>query len=350
MKIALFEISTSHEECIYSQVKFLTDSGHSVSLVLNKALENQIKTYANLCEHIHFIDPIKVGAFKKLQQQWKLAHILRAHEVVVFNTASSSKTVRNLVLLLKPFKVTCIGILHNGRKLNSSFTQRIISLKIKKYLVLSDQIAKEVKQKRGFQVDSFYPIFFPDFAKVDLQKKSGIWIGIPGRIDWKRRDYTLLIDAMKAIPDLTNIKFLLLGRLDDKSSEGQKLWHLIQINNLEDHFIVFDGFIANEDFHTYLKCCDYIMPLLSKNENYLRYKISGSFNLAYAYKKPLICNGYFKTLPDLQENGYFFDANRLPTLISNIHRNVLSNKNTYTSTKWAYTYQKNKYVNFVTNN
>jgi len=135
VNIAIVEISKSHEECIYTQVKFIKDSGHTIDLILHKALESQINAYRNLAKNITYITPSQNGFFAKIQQQKSLSKELSNYDLVIFNTASSSKLVRNTLLLLLFSKVKCVGILHNSKKLRSSFTQALISLKIKKYFV-----------------------------------------------------------------------------------------------------------------------------------------------------------------------------------------------------------------------
>lgn len=347
MKILLFEISTSHEECIYSQVKFLTDSGYKVDLLLNASLKSSVHSYKNLCNAIQFIVPVENGIFNKIDQQRRLIKILKNYPIVVFNTASSSKIVRNLTILLSFYKMKCIGILHNGKKLNNSFTQKLISLKIKDYLVLSDYIKTNIDQKKGLKVESFYPCYFPIYKDEIIKPSNEIWISIPGRIDLGRRDFDLLIDCLSSNQIDVNIKFIILGKLNKESREGRAIWQKITSNKLQSSFIIFDEFIPNNVYHNYLMKSDYIMPLLKKSADYLTYKISGSFNLAYAYKKSLLCNSYFNTIPDLKENALFFDDNNLSIVLNKISGNESINTAKYFDDKWLYRNQKEKYIQFI---
>ncbi len=348
MKIAIVEISKSHEECIYTQVKFLTDAGHSVDLILHHALKNQVMSYSSLCNRIKWITPVvsRIGA--KLFQQWRLSKYLTQYDLVVFNTASSSKFVRNVNLLLLFSNVNVIGILHNAKKLHSSFTQKLISLKIKKYFVLSDTVSKNTREKKGIRLASFYPIFFPEFNNTVDKLEHEIWITIPGRIDWGRRDYEILITALDKAKPLNKIKFLILGKLDKNSSEGQRLWMLIKEHKLEKSIRCFEGFIPNEDYHSFLKASDYIMPLLKSDENYLKHKISGSFNLAFAYETPLLCKAYFESLGDLQENALFYSENNLTSMLKAIDKREMKVFDGYKNLKWSYTYQQKNYIEFIT--
>ncbi|WP_350287504.1 hypothetical protein [uncultured Croceitalea sp.] len=347
MRIALIEISESHEECIYSQVKFLNDAGIAVDLILNKRLEQQIDNYKHLCNSVYFVTPVKKNAFKKLKQQIQLLNTLKIYDLLVFNTASSSKMVRNLTFLLLFSRVKCFGILHNGRKLTSSFTQKIISLKIRHYFVLSDTIVKNIGSKSDVFISSFYPIFFPKFKLSIVKAEGEIWITIPGRIDWLRRDYDVLIKALAKVKNLNSIKILFLGKFDKNSDHGKQLWALIKAHKLERFFITFNSFVSNEDYQNLLMATDYIMPLLKSDENYLKYKVSGSFNLAYAHHKILLCKTYFEPLEDLSENGIFYDEDDLSNMLQKINNKSIATPKGYLDPKWSFTYQQDCYLSFL---
>lgn len=347
MKVIIVELSTSHEECIYAQVLFLKHAGIETSLLLHKALEQQVSSYETLCKSVDYIHPLKKGAFRKIRQQVRTAQKLKQYDLVIFNTASSSKFVRNLCLLLLTASVPCVGVLHNGNKLLKSFTQRIISLKIKKYMVLSDQIKDYLSGKTAIEVSSFYPIFFPDYKSEITKPKEDVWIAIPGRIDWQRRDYMILINALSKLKHFKNLKFLLLGKLDTSRAEEKELWEAITKNDLQNAFLCFNSFIANEEYHGYIKASDFILPLLKSEDNYLKYKISGSFNLAYAYKKPLLCKQFFEPLEDLKENAIFYPGDELDKLLFHILDDNMVLPEGYTNPKWSFKYQQANYMEFL---
>ncbi len=346
MKVALIEVSTSHEECLFTQVKFLTDGGHTVDVILHSALQSQISGYQDLCNHCHFFEPVPSGFLKKVRQLRVLTKLLKSYDLLIFNTASSSKLVRNLALSLLGYSVKCVGVLHNAKKLGSSFTQKVISLKIKRYLVLNDAILANAQKTKNIALHSFYPIYFPNVPVIPKKEKE-MWIAIPGRIDWERRDYSTLVSALNGLKPNTPLKFLLLGKLDKATTEGNRLWQLIFENQLEHFFVYFDAFISNDAYHGYLQASDYIMPLLTTSEDYLNHKISGSFNLAFAYQKTLLCKSFFEPLQDLKENSLFYKENGLTQLLDQISNETLPEKATYAQDKWDYAYQKEAYLQFI---
>lgn len=347
MKTAIVEIKESHEECICTQLSFLKDAGHQVTLILHPILAKQIIDYANLAENVVYIDFDNQGFFKKLGLQWQLFNTLKKFDLIVLNTAHSYSVLRNLTVLLRLARSKCVGILHDTKKLDSSFTQRIISQKVKKYFVLNDALLPSDRDNDGIKVQSFYPIFFPQYEPMPVYKQNDIWIGIPGRVDYNRRDYEFLVNALSEINVLNRVKFVILGKVDRSTATGKRFYDRLEKSGQLGRFKLFHSFIKNRGFHSYLAACDYIMPLLIPNTDYLKYKISGSFNLAFAHKKPMLCHSFFQDIPDLRANSFFFDETSFPQLISEIDAGNLKSPASYSDPKWSYRFQQRRYIDFV---
>ncbi|AUC84883.1 hypothetical protein CW731_06070 [Polaribacter sp. ALD11] len=346
MKAAIVELSKSHEECVFSQISFLQeDNNDDVSLFLHPAIKNQI-TYLNLANNVSIINFDELKGFKSLQYQLNVVKELSKFDKVIFNTASSSKQVRNIVFFLLFYKVECIGVLHNTKKLQKSFTQKIISLKIKKYFVLSDYLKDKVRISNSkIKLESFYPIFFPKFKSQNIEKKQGeVWFCIPGRVEFSRRDYFYLIHQLQKNELSAKIKFLILGNINTK--DGIAFKSELERLNFESYFIFFNEFITNELYYSYIEKSDFILPLLKRKDfSYLNFKISGTFNLAFAFKKIIICDDFYKNITDLNENGIFYSEESFTEIISNTNNFVI--KNTYSDKKWHYNFQYKKYINFI---
>lgn len=347
MKTAIVEIRESHEECIYSQLSFLKDAGHQVTLLLHSKLVAQISDYKHQADDIIYFDFENGSAIEKIRLQWRLFGLLKKFDILILNTAHSYSAVRNLSLLLQFAKTKCIGILHDTKKLHSSTTQRIISINVKKYFVLNDSLLPIEKNIGTVELQSFYPIFFPAYEKIPMYKQGQIWIGIPGRIDYKRRDYEFLINALQKTQVLDRVRFIILGKVDRGNKDGQRLYESLEKSGKLTHFKVFHSFIKNCDFHSYLDACDYIMPLLPPSEEYLTSKISGAFNLAFAHKKTMICHTFLKAIPDLKSNSLFYDAESFEQLMSDIEAGILNPPSSYADAKWSYTFQRNRYIDFI---
>ena len=345
MKIALVELSESHEECLYSQVRFLSGSA-SVDLFLHSRHKTQVAPYHNHCKEIFFI-PVRFGFVKRIGLAFSLAKTLAGYDKVIFNTASSSKLLRNTVLFLHFFTAECIGVLHNVRKLESSFTQRLISSKIKKYFVLNDHLLKVIPKNKSIRLQSFYPIFFPAFSTPVDKPKGEIWLVVPGSIDFERRDYTRLIAALKTARPDQKLKVVVLGRLNEASKDGEKLLRLLSENNIRHYFITFQDFIPNDVFHAYIKNADFILPLLTLNNAYLTYKVSGSFNLAFAYKKRLLCHNLFTPIQDISENALFYSTTSLQEVLHSLTKAETPVNPLYRAPKWDFAFQRARYLHLI---
>jgi len=345
MKIALVELSESHEECLFSQVKILQSANIETHLFVHPKVSAQLNQYNLEPEYVFHIKPER-GLFMRWTYAISLAKVLGKYDKLVFNTASSSKLLRNLTVLLNLYDVECLGIVHNTKKLKSSFTQRLISIKVKKYFVLADHLIKSVDKTQEFKVRSFYPIFFPNYSYVLEKPKNEIWVAIPGAVDFARRDYLRLLNALHNVPWIKKLKIILLGKLNDSFQEGKILMEEISKRELDHYFIFFESFVQNATFHTYLRKIDYIMPLLTLNNDYLNHKISGSFNLAFAYKKPMISHEFFSTLPDVKDNAIFYKKETLCTLLENLERHKSDNEY-YKDRKWSFSEQKIRYLELL---
>ena len=350
MIAALIELGGSHDECLYSQVLFLKERGYSVHLICTANLKQQVAGFDGV-DKFMFFDFEGASSLQTMTYLFQIRrHIIKnSITQVIFNTAEGN-LVRNLTLIPFPKQVQFSGIIHNSYKLIKSSSQRIISRKINKYFVLNDYILQHVSGNKKLAIEAFYPIFFPKFKTINLPKPAGeLWVCIPGQVDFKRRDYEGFLNALIKRPPLPSIKYIVLGR---ENNPTRKFSDMVTAFGLQDHFILFDKFIPNELFHSYLLYSDVILPLLHpalpKFEQYKKYKITGALNLAFGYRKPLLCKDHFQHVPDLQENALFYDLeqlgetrNRLPELLPTILPQL------YQNPKWEFKVQQQRYINFI---
>ncbi len=289
MKIALIEMTNSHDECLYSQVKIIrTVPNVHLTLICTSSLK----------ENIEFIDSVDRKVFYEMKKgihEWifmfKLWHFCRKEnfDKIIFNTAQGILTGR---LMKFPYKkrTNFYGILHETKKLGTSFSQNRISKKIKHYFILNDYLKNNTKYK--FTVSVFYPIFFPPFTFEPVDKKIGdTWICVPGQVELKRRDYKALFESIELHGINENVKILLLGRYGHSNGDGAYIQEQISRLNLEDNILIWENFIPVVHFHTMVNSSDYILPLIHEGDasgDLYQNQISGAFNLAAGYKKPLV--------------------------------------------------------------
>lgn len=349
LHVALIELSTSHDECLYAQVKMLkADHSIHLTLICHEKHRDNVKYY-DLVNTIEYV-PISKGINLWLDLFRVRNIILKGNfDKIIFNTAQGTLLKK---LLMLPFGNTeMIGTLHNTNKLNGSVGQKIISKKIRKYFVLNDYLLDNINPKDhpALRFSSYYPIFFPPFPEMDVAKNENeIWICIPGQVELKRRDYTSLFDSIEKTGISPSIRFILLGRCSHAHGDGTYIKNWILQHNLTDYFMLFDDFISPQLFHSILKKCDYILPLIHpQHESFDLYKtqVSGAYNLAFAYKKPLLMEKSFATYADFKNNSVFYDSNQIIETINNEKPN--NSATFYTEDKWNFDFQKNKYLHFI---
>lgn len=289
-KVIIIEFYNYHTETIYPQVIYLTKSGYEVEVICSNNVIVNVKYLNEICK-------IKTYNFSKTTSYFKLwlylLKLRKSTSAVIINTAQGSKILKFVFL---PFlkSVNFIGIIHNLKKIEKSKGQQVISRTISKYIVIADYL-KETEIAKKYQISSINLSFFPNLEMSEtIEKGNDIWIAIPGNIEIKRRDYNWLIDLCNA-NELNNVKFILLG--NSKKGDGVTVTQRIKSLNIEKYFIWFDYFINQQAFNTYIKKSDYLLPLLNPNSNeYLKYKISGTFSLSEAFSKPMILHANFKLL------------------------------------------------------
>jgi hypothetical protein len=89
-------------------------------------------------------------------------------------------------------------------------------------------------------------------------------------------------------------------------------------------------------------------PVDIKTDSYLKYKITGAYNLAFSYRKPLLSHIKFKVISDLEENSIFYnDKADLEKIINDLLEDRLLKKSIYKNPKWDYTFQKDNYLKHI---
>ena len=353
MKIVLIEFNSYHHECIYSQVRFLKEEGANVTLIISPKAKSKISSYIDIIDNVYYYD--KKASYFFLKKFFILINLYRfiasqKFDKVIFNTASSSKTLIFITMLLRFTGVECMGTIHNLRKMSSSFSQKLIYLNIKKYFVINDFLLNSAKiSDPKARLSSYYPIFYPNYKSVNLNKPKGEkWICIPGEVNFKRRDYTILIESLIKSEYKNNLKFIILGKLSAVPKDSEVFLKLVKESGLENHFITFDTFVENDLFFSYLKAADYILANLQLNDDsYMKYKVSGVLNLALGFKKLLIIPSALNIIKDLSENTFMYEtSSELSQIFDTISKNY--EEPTYIfNKKMDFDNQRKKYIDFI---
>ncbi|MES2798405.1 MAG: hypothetical protein V4638_00185 [Bacteroidota bacterium] len=306
-RIALIEFGGSHAECLLSQFFALKKANYHITFIGTKQLWEQNKSLHSYADAVHFIEfeGKAIGDFKKALA---LNRYLKEHniEIAIFNTAQGGH-VRNMCLFA-PKSVEFIGIIHTLKKFKGSFTQQLITRKIKKYLVLNDYFKEALKDEKGVQIESFYPLRFPHFKKTVVKNEGEIWVTIIGGVENRRKDLIGSIALMKQLP--SNFRFIFLGKSNAKNEEIAAFLSILESENLNEKVKIFNNFVPEEIFDAYLKNTDFIWPMVHPNTpsagEYFRNQIPGAINVAFSYKIPMwIHSEYVELWGDLRNSVHY---------------------------------------------
>lgn len=356
-KAALVELYDSHDETLYSQLAFLKSGGYATTLMISDRKQEAIEDY--LTDEQRFFT---YCTGKKGWAWWKELRRIRNYiikekfDLVIFNTAHGN-TIRNLCLMPFPKSIQFFGTLHGVNKLVGSVTQKLISTRVKNYFLLSHYMQDKAMRlpHEGLRFAVFYPMFHPDFPKVDVPIKPAneLWIAIPGAVEFKRRDYTSLLQSFASLPEKPKLKFVVLGNGNHKEGNGIEVQEMVKTLGVEQHFIFFHSFVNNPTFHSYLQACDAVLPLIhpinADMEKYLENQISGSYNLAFCYHLPLLLHDYFSRYQeDFGDCALFYNLENMSKLLETLPQKLQQGiRPFYTTPKWTFEQQARQYLDFL---
>lgn len=348
--VAVMEIGGSHDECLLSQFFALKQRGCRVYFIGTEAVWLRNTAFHALVDE--FL-PVKLaqGALADFLTMRRLNGYFESHNIrkVLLNTAQGGH-VRNLCITAKK-STEFIGIIHTLRKFNGSFTQKLISKKIKKYLVLNDYFLTQIQPSAAQRITSFYPLRFPDFNTSPSENKSGKQITIIGGVENRRKDLAGSIGLMKQLLDL-DLHFVFLGKSDPNNEGVRQFKETLRENGLLDRVTMYDHFVDEKEFDRMVKQSDFIWPMIHPNTEsaieYFRNQIPGALNVALGYKIPLLVHAdYVEEWKDLSYAASY----RMETFRSDLE-NALANagqlKSTLEQTE-AYNplFQEEKYLEFI---
>lgn len=348
-KVALVEFGGSHDECLLSQLVALRRRGCHLTFVSTENLYKRNLFFQEYIDEVRFVETTgsAIGDFRKmlaLNSYFKKERISK----VILNTAQGGH-VRNLCLTA-PGRIEFIGIIHTLKKFQGSFTQKIINLKIKKYLVLNDFFLKKINPEKDQRVESFYPLRFPHFNNMIQKPEGEVWVTIIGGVENRRKDLMGSIELMKETAE--NIRFIFLGKSDPLNSDVLAFVNALKGSGLEKRIQMFHEFVDPKVFDSYLHQTDIIWPMVHPDtpsaDEYFKNQISGAINIAFGYKIPLLVHQRYASQWEDLNSSISYEVstfrNDLQTAIAKLNdfksALVLNNK-------FNADFQEDKYLHFL---
>lgn len=350
-KVALVELSDHHGECIYPQLRFLASAGIPTHLVCSESVASRLRGTQDAASLATF----RFG--KGALSDWVETTRVRRHllalgvDTVVLNTARGSR-VRNL--LLGPTKsLRFVGLAHIASKLSGGSTQFLVGRKTHTFLVLNDYILPHVRVSTPSRVTGIYLIFFPPHEARPVPKPEGeFWVCIPGQVEFKKRDYEALFDRISERAPSREVRFVLPGSGPPDARDGRMLRDILDARGLTGRFRLWNEFVDHDTFFSVLAASDLIMPLIHPRkapyEEYLKYKISGAFNLAWGLGLPMFCEESFAGINDFEASSLFYRevnlVERLNRLVKNPAPLAEIRQRLATHPKFAFEVQRQRYL------
>ncbi len=283
--IALLEYGGSHTECMYTQIEALKEQSYNIFLICNKSLVPKFTDKSVFSEILLLNDTNKKLTNKeKIQDFLKTRRFTKKNNIhsLVINTLEF-RHLKYLLTIPLPYIKNYIGIVHYSRYINTSGTFRKLYKRINKIFFLSDFLLEKMeKPSRPLMLSSFYPICYPHYSDYILEKPDNeFWLCSPGAITPHNKDISFLLDTLSENEVADNIKIILLGVPD---SETKARLEAINHKNI----VYFTEHIPQNAMDAYMKASDMILPLIHSNTDmYGNFRISGTYNLAYGYQKPM---------------------------------------------------------------
>ncbi len=321
-RVLLVEVAGSHDECLYTQINALREANVDLKLALDEGVSNRLIS-----------DTPKVIVRKHGDSNRDIVRAISAvisdydPDTVVFNTAQGS-IVRDLSLKFLFKKVRFVGIIHTTRKFKGSFTQRLINLKCREYLFLSQFLRKDVGDKPGFRLDYFYSLDFPYVTerKLNFPNKRVVVIG---GVEKRRKDLDGFINMIHA-DAMLSYQFVFLGKSDSTKEEVQNFKATLEKGGLKDRVVLFEQFVSHEEFAAELSKADFILPLIHPDtpsaDQYFKNQIPGAMNVSLAWTIPMLIHEEYRSISELNNAAFYYNLSTFESTLAEIDSSIYQNK------------------------
>lgn len=349
IKVAIVEIGGSHDECILTQVIALKQTNCYVVFCGTSKMYHSNFEFEKFFDEFHEITlpQSMLGDFFCMRNlnKWFLKNKITK---VILNTAQGGH-MRNLCLTSNK-SIKFYGILHTIKLLQGSFTQSLISKKVKDYFVLNDQLMVNAGKVKGLNLHSFYPLDYPIYDLEIAKPEDEIWITVIGGVENRRKDLSGFVNFAKETT--ANIRFIFLGKSDVNHPDVIDFKSHLDEKNLNSKVKLFDDFVTQAEFDAYLKVTDGILPLVHPGtpsaEEYFSRQISGAINVAFSYKIPMMIHEHYNQWEDFNQGIVFYSLENLNSRFVDFCGKLISLKqDLQQNQKFSKELQQKKFSNVV---
>ncbi|OFZ60332.1 MAG: hypothetical protein A3D92_11765 [Bacteroidetes bacterium RIFCSPHIGHO2_02_FULL_44_7] len=320
--VALVEIGGSHDECLLTQMHALKEAGCRLLLVCTQELRARNPHFEEWIDNYCIVN----FAGSKRRERQEMRRVLRWMKTegvnrAVLNTAQGG-VIRKLCVMALFSPIEFIGILHTTRKLQGSFTQKIIHRKIKKYFFLSEYLLSTVQAPKGGKLEYFYPIVFQE--QLPKRAHEGLKIAIIGGVERRRKDIDGFCTWLEQLDD--RIQFTFLGYSNPKHPDVVFLKEKLKALGKNEQVQLFDHFVDHPTFNEHLAVSDWILPLVHPEtpsaDQYFRNQISGAMTVAFAYRIPLLIHKAYAHIGEMQAAACYYSMENFADVVKSSDPNL----------------------------
>jgi hypothetical protein len=154
------------------------------------------------------------------------------------------------------------------------------------YFVLGEKVFQKHQNQ---DIDAYLLPFFPQFQSAMENRPGECVIAIQGNINFKRRDYPLLVETAAELKrrNTQGISFNIIGGLG--SRDASRLMKMVRDNGVMEYFR-FHRSLCDKEFFQEIADSHYLMPLLEDaQEKYMAHDtITSTYSHSAAYNRPMI--------------------------------------------------------------
>ncbi|MBW4496553.1 MAG: hypothetical protein KME26_26440 [Oscillatoria princeps RMCB-10] len=302
MKCALIEYNNYHDQTFPTLVYVLRKLNINVEIFTSRKNIKRDVLFDAVTNDINVA--CSDGILFRMQE---LFHKYHHYDFII---ANSIEPQFNLSRILKIGAPT-LAILHNSSLFfKEKKYKNYLSNRSTKLLVLTPYVSNYLSK----DIKSYWirPVYLGNQISVPEDKNV---FCVQGTINFKRRNYSSLIEAVLKLRETGNTQFKIriIGGLN--SPDRKNFYKDIALNNIGNFFEVFEEDIPYQKYLYYLSTSDFILPLLDTSSSiyqpYFVTKDSSSLSTAIALNVPVVAHQKLAAVHEVTEASIVYEDNGL---------------------------------------
>jgi hypothetical protein len=312
-RVLIIEFNEFHDETIFYQVDWLIRGRASVTV----ATTNQNMTSGFLervsSDNCTLLPPNKKKGYCVVFKQL----LKKKYDVCIFNTCDD--TFVSLLCCFLPSTAKFIRVQHNlapwqddqsvYNRLKQKFFNLIIDFRFSKSLLVDPLL--QIGRPNCLGVMPQLACAFP-VNDTEKTKGGGIDIGIQGLIDYKRRNYKGILDALcLTSEDIRNkIRVHIIGASQGK--DRNKFIEDVRLKKLESNILLYNDFLEYEQYYSICSKMDIMYLGIDEDvdffKSYFLRKVSSTIAISFSFKVPMLVHSKLPIDDEISNVSVTYDS------------------------------------------